>query len=55
MADHAFFAVVTYSKISLCAYINLFVINHLQYLIFKNFFMKIVCHLFVYNFISAVI
>ena len=53
--NHTFFAVATFSKINSYAYINSIIIQHLQYLIFKKIFIKLIYHLFVYNFISTVV
>ena len=55
VANHAFFAAVTFSNINSFPYINSIVIQYLEYLIFKIIFIKIFCHLLVYSFISTVV
>ena len=55
MTNYTFFTVVTFSKITSFSHINSIIIQHLLYLIFKKIFIKFICHLFVYNFISTIV
>ena len=50
VVSHTFFTFITYSRINSFAYTTSVIIQHLQYLIFKKIFIKIICHLFVSNF-----
>ena len=55
VANHAFFAVVTFNKANSFPYINSNAVQYLEYLIFKRIFIKILCHLLVYSFISTIV